>query len=285
MAWLGHPAASRRGRTFVAAGLVGWVAVIVVGAGPRGSEATTWLGVLHLDSIVQLLLLAVALVGLVLVAIANPFLRTGTEPVPRRRRGAGALMALLVLAVLLWRPDVLDDLVETERGAAPVAPGERPNQVEDLPGEPVAQLVDLLVVFGAIGTLALVWLLVRRARSSHDSVHTVELLPDDLADVLTLAHRQLFEGTDPRSAVIAAYATLEHAFATKGFERRAGETIGEHLRRATSELGIDPTTVARLGASYERARFSHHVITPEEQADAARYLAASRRTLEVDVAQ
>jgi Domain of unknown function (DUF4129) len=70
----------------------------------------------------------------------------------------------------------------------------------------------------------------------------------------------LRDPTDPRSAVIAAYARMESALAERRLGRRAPEAPREYLARVLSESGVPERSLTTLTTMFEEARFSLHPI-------------------------
>ena len=66
--------------------------------------------------------------------------------------------------------------------------------------------------------------------------------------------------SDPRAAVLVAYARMESAFAEAGLQRRPSEAPREYLNRIAHRLGVASDPPARLTALFERARFSAHPV-------------------------
>ena len=95
----------------------------------------------------------------------------------------------------------------------------------------------------------------RRGRHVRDED---ELLATALASALDDALDDLRAETDPRRAVIAAYARLERVLAAHGTPRRAAETADEYLPRVLRELEIDPAAIERLTTLFTEAKFSRH---------------------------
>jgi tetrahydromethanopterin S-methyltransferase subunit B len=93
-------------------------------------------------------------------------------------------------------------------------------------------------------------------------------LAEQLAAVLDDTLDDVRAETDPRRAVIAAYARLERVLAANGLPRLESETPEELLRRVLRELSLDSNAVERLTALFARAKFSqHHVdLTMKEEA-------------------
>jgi hypothetical protein len=76
---------------------------------------------------------------------------------------------------------------------------------------------------------------------------------------------------DPRRAVIAAYARMEHGLGTLGVERERSETPFEYLARVLERVSVSEPSARTLTDLFERAKFGRDAIGPElkEQAVAA----------------
>ena len=85
--------------------------------------------------------------------------------------------------------------------------------------------------------------------------------------------------SDPRRAVIAAYARMEGVLRRHGRARRAAEAPYEYLERVLSELRIRPAAVAELTELFERAKFSVHRIDAGMKTRAIDALVAVREDL------
>jgi hypothetical protein len=85
--------------------------------------------------------------------------------------------------------------------------------------------------------------------------------------------------TDPRRAVIKAYARMEQILGAYGLPRAAAETPYEYLARALQTLDASAAAVERLTDLFERAKFSLHDIGPELREDAIAALTAVRDEL------
>jgi uncharacterized protein DUF4129 len=78
--------------------------------------------------------------------------------------------------------------------------------------------------------------------------------------VVEAALKPLRDSTDPRAAVIAAYARMEQVLAERQLGRRTPEAPREYLARVLREHGMPARSLATLTALFEEARFSQHVI-------------------------
>jgi uncharacterized protein DUF4129 len=70
----------------------------------------------------------------------------------------------------------------------------------------------------------------------------------------------LRDPTDPRSAVIAAYARMEAVLAERELGRRRPEAPREYLTRVLGEGGMPERSLTTLTDMFEEARFSRHPI-------------------------
>jgi hypothetical protein len=107
-----------------------------------------------------------------------------------------------------------------------------------------------LSVLGVIGVRSL-------RRSRHSLVESFllerefeELVEDTLAD--------LYAESDPRKAIIAAYARVERLFGTRGLPREPSEAPVEYLDRVLPELRASGAALRRLTALFQWAKFSAH---------------------------
>jgi uncharacterized protein DUF4129 len=156
-----------------------------------------------------------------------------------------------------------------------------PAQAEDrtvpaVPGSASATWA-LLGVLGAFGALAAVVVLGPRLRRSLLDARagrhgTVAALVDESID-------DLRSESDPRRAVIAAYARMERGLGKAGLARKPFEAPLEYLRRVLldSQAGAQP--VGRLTELFERAKFSRHDVGADAKDEAIECLLAIRGDL------
>ncbi|HEX6490440.1 MAG TPA: DUF4129 domain-containing protein [Gaiellaceae bacterium] len=93
-------------------------------------------------------------------------------------------------------------------------------------------------------------------------------LSDELLGALDQSLDELRTETDPRRAVIAAYARMERVLALHGIPRRRSEAPHEYLGRVLAELTHGGRAARRLTSLFERARFSPHDVAPAMKAEA-----------------
>jgi len=124
------------------------------------------------------------------------------------------------------------------------------------PEQPHVRLGPFLAILGAGGIAAAAFLVAerrRRRRLPHDWS-----VAETLSDVLDETLDDLRAESDPRRAVIAAYARMERALAAHGVPRRRFEAPHEYLGRVLTEVTGGGLAARRLTALFERARFSPH---------------------------
>jgi hypothetical protein len=136
-------------------------------------------------------------------------------------------------------------------------------------------VVVVLAAAGAAGAAGAAALVVRRRRAEP----TAPELAEELATALDDAIDDVRAETDPRRAVIAAYARMEAILAAHGLPRRAAEAPYEFLARALAAVAASAEHLARLTDLYEEARFSTHAIPPSLRDEALDALAAVRDDL------
>jgi hypothetical protein len=128
------------------------------------------------------------------------------------------------------------------------------------------RLVPLIGVLGAGGIAFAAFLLAenRRRRRLPSDWRLAEALSDVLDETLD----DLRAESDPRRAVIAAYARMERALAAHGIPRRRFEAPHEYLARVLTEVTGGGLAARRLTALFERARFSPHEVDAAMKSEA-----------------
>jgi Domain of unknown function (DUF4129) len=225
-------------------------------------------------------LVAGALFFIYLLVLRRKLLAQPEDMHRRDIRNALGTIIFVGLALLLART-----LGERQAGTditIPQAPAADPNAAAQ-PGkevyEPEFAWIPVLV------TVALVLLAVfgwwwsdrsrRRARGELDG----SLLAEAMAEAVDVSLDDLRAETDPRRAVIAAYARLEQVLASHGLPRVPAEAPLEYLRRMLAELSVSPAAARRLTELFERAKFSQHAVEPEMKEQAIRALEVVRDDL------
>lgn len=250
-------------------------------------------------------LLAVALAGFAFAVIAAP--RTPAQPVGEagfgrlelrglrvRLRwrwtllGLAVLLCWLLVLVLITRLVVPEPPAPASSPPASARPGAPPQQLPDPTDSgdsafrylAAATLILLLIV--AFGTVVRAR---RRARPTtwfDDSARVTAPRrpkgPETLALAAELGLAEIADlSRDPRTAIIACYAAMEHGLAhAPGAVPQDSDTPSEVLARAVSHHALSADSATELVELFTEARFSPHVMT-ERHRDAA--VAALHRVL------
>ena len=247
--------------------LVGVVAVAATGSTPSGSTETRRPADVLLDTIFSLSLLLLIPAAAILVYGLMQRKAIAREVASGRYRRTG-LVGFFVFALLFaggvywrgrdWQPAAP---IEDEVGEPVFPGGDYPSTPvppdAEAPYEPQFAWVSVLVILGvaAIGVAAAL-LAVRRRASALDA--DADYVAETLADVLDDTLDDLRRETDPRRAVIAAYARLERTLSAHGFPRRRAETQQEYVARILDDLDVDRRSVRRLTDLFTQAKFSQH---------------------------
>jgi hypothetical protein len=144
--------------------------------------------------------------------------------------------------------------------SVPTTPDQKPTVVY----EPGISWFVVAIVVGLVLAAAIAYVLSRRRMA----VLREPDLAEQLAAALDDAVDDLRSETDPRRAIIAAYARMERVLAASGVPRRTAETADEYLARVLLELAPGSDAVTRLTNLFSQAKFSHHEIdaTMKEEA-------------------
>lgn len=250
-------------------------------------------------------LLAVALAGFAFAVIAAPrkLDRPAGEDVFGRLELRGLRIrlrwrwVLLALAVLLWWLLVLvlvTRLAEPEEPApassppTTASPGTPPQQPPDPTGggdtalKYLAAAAVILLLIVAFGTVVQARRRARPVTWSDDGERMAAPLtprgPETLARAAELGLAEIADlSRDPRTAIIACYAAMEHGLAqAPGAMPQDSDTPSEVLARAVKHHALSPDSATELVELFTEARFSPHVMT-EAHRDAA--VAALQRVL------
>lgn len=231
----------------------------------------------------------------ILYVLAIPFAiwayvvqRRESRAAPRRRsqgRLLASLLAFVALAALAAlilgarhsggiRPKL--QLPKAPNGQGRQRPGTQARSQEPEFEWPVLAAVGALAAAGVA-----VWLVRRRRRAPAAE----RSLRAELTVALDDAIDDVEAESDPRRAVIKAYARMERILAAHGLPRRPAEAPYEYLERSLTAVDASGASAARLTELYERARFSPHEIAQAMRSDAIGALTAVRDELrEAEVA-
>lgn len=271
--------------------LVGVVAIAATGSTSTGTSRVRSPSDTLLDTILSLGLVA-PLLGAVLLVYGLSQRKAISEEVASGRYRRTSLVVLFVFVsifVVAARRFSKRELApnDSELGDLVFPPGQRPIPEAPDPGaatyEPTFAWLPIGVMVGlvAAGVMAYVVAQRRATRAARDE----EALAEQLVVVLDETLDDLRAESDPRRAVIAAYARLERVLAAYGAARRRAETPDEYLARVLGELAVDAEAVRRLTDLFSWAKFSQHAVDIEMKEEAIDALEHVRDELREAAAQ
>ena len=242
--------------------LVAVVAIASTGSTPGGSADTRRPSHLVLDTIVSLVLvLFVVVIGLLVWAFIRRDEMMMTVALGKHRRSAlgplivfGVVLALVVF--LRWRDWLPSYGNQAQRQRQRPGAGDGAGGAAD-PYEPEFAWVPMLIILtlAAVAIGAAVMSARRRyVRPPRPS------LAATLADALDDSLDDLRAETDPRRAVIKAYARLERVLEAHGLAKRAPETPEEYFTRILPDLEVDARSIRNLTDLFTWAKFSQHEV-------------------------
>jgi hypothetical protein len=256
--------------------LVGVVAVASTGSTPGGSNRSRPPSDTLLDTIFSLGLVTV-LAGAVLLAYGLTQRKAIAREIATGRYRRTTLVGYLAffgifVAFSYWRLSHWkvqpQDASETE----PAFPGAKP--LPSTPGDdsgtvyqPSVSWIPIAVVVGLVATAVVAYVVAER-RARRRRADSREDLLEQLAAVLDDTLEDLRAETDPRRAVIAAYARLERVLGTNGVPRQSSETPEEYLSRVLADLPLESGATERLTDLFMRAKFSQHEVDSTMKEDA-----------------
>jgi hypothetical protein len=274
--------------------LVGLVAVAAGGyrIGGSSSSQTSPYAVDTIVSVVLALYLVGAIVVFVALFWAGLEVRRAQKPAANRQRTfwmvVGAIVVAASLAVVAGRFHFFSHPSKPHLTSAQQAienARRAKNGGSSTKHQTQLRLAPFLLVIGAAAIAFAGLLLAERGRGRR--LPSESLPPEELAGVLDETLDDLLAETDPRRAVIAAYARMERAFAAHGVPRRQFEAPNEYLGRVLAEATGGGRGAARLTALFERARFSSHEVDStmkNEAIDAIQALQAELAAAEAEEA-
>jgi hypothetical protein len=145
----------------------------------------------------------------------------------------------------------------------PSTPGDESGTVY----QPSVSWIPIAIVLGLVATAVVAYVVAER-RARRRRADSREVLVEQLATVLDDTLDDLRAETDPRRAVIAAYARLERVLGANGVPRRSSETPEEYLSRVLADLPLGSGATERLTDLFTRAKFSQHEVDSTMKEDA-----------------
>lgn len=262
------------------------VAVASTGSVPVGTGGTRSPSDRFLDVAISLFLLWMVFGTLLLLLLIVNRRGTLAQAVVERRKGgrrsvlvAGLIgFGLLALFVgWIWTDgnggqSLFDRFRPGSRRANLDVTGAAPRYEPEFATGPV------LIVLLLLAIAVITWVIAYRARRRSLPPMSDSLYPA-LTDVLEETLDDLRAETDPRKAVIGAYARMERALAAYGLPRLPAEAPDEYLQRIFADLEVSRRSVSRLTALFSWAKFSGHDVAPEMKQEAIAALEAVRSEL------
>jgi hypothetical protein len=268
--------------------LVGVVAVAATGSTSGGSGGARSPSDVFLDTMFSLVLLAIVPAAALLVYGLMQRKAIAEEMAARNYRRT-RLASLVVFSLLFFGIAAYVRISGRDWGflgsgnpdEAPLIGGRPP--AGNLSGEgpervyePEFAWLPVLVLLTLVAVGLAAWrVAVRRERASRTSATVAESLADAIDETLD----DLLAETDPRRAVIAAYARLERVLGAYGLPRLSSETQEEYLARILGDLEVDTRSIRRLTDLFTQAKFSLHEVDDAMKAEAVAALVSVRNEL------
>jgi MFS family permease len=265
------------------AGLIALVAVASRGHAPAGNGPTHAVDTSLLWEFFFLVFVAFAAVVLPVSIWTFLWSQASDEKRRARRRRQSLQQLVLVLALGFAAVLVMWTHVRGGNGSRSPIPLHLPSGASAIIRRSSSAHFDwlpaiVMLSLALVGAAAVAYLLFRKQPRARRP--TEAELAAQLSAVLDDTLDDLRAESDPRRAVIAAYARMEVTLAGAGLPRDAAETPLEYLGRVLRELlHTSAEAVARLTALFERAKFSTHEIDAGMKADAIDALVTVRDEL------
>lgn len=225
---------------------------------------------------VAMLLVILAGVGLTLLASIMQRRRKPQAPPSPRESEAPKPLWQSVLSTLAWMALMVWGLrwliqhgaevqaflqrLRTEVGTMQAMLGSGARPVVDQVSSPVAGytlFVIVIAIYGSIGVIAL-WVLLEDRGHARDSTPTRAPQVRRVRQAMTAGLRELRTHTEPRQAIIACYARLEHLLEDHGVPAWRHLTPQEYMGTALRGLDLPLDACAGLLQLFELARYSIH---------------------------
>ncbi len=259
-----------------------WAVLIGASAG-RAADGETWLGLPNMDALLYVFLAFLALNTILFVVALIMARGVGGPSLPRRKKSWPLLiLVMLMLMFALGQSDNIAPL-EDDREEPIAVENEDGDESTDEPGTtPSAGVTEFGILVAMLVVAAGVLLAARRFLPAEpEELDADEDLETVLGPAMARAAGRLLSGTDPRSAVLAAYAELELTMADAGLPPDAHETPVEHLTRVLRQLPVSAEPLLELAELYQLARFSTQEITEDQQRRAADALERAQAAMAV----
>jgi hypothetical protein len=239
---------------------------------------------------VAMLLVTLAGVGLTLLASIvqrrrkprGP--RSPRESEPPKPLWQSVLSTLAWLALMVWglrwliqhgaEVQAFLERLRTEVGAMQAMLGSGTRPVVDQVSSPVAGytlFVVVIAIYGSIGLIAL-WVLLEDRGYARDSTPVQDPQVRRVRRAMTAGLRELRTHTEPRQAIIACYARMEHLLEDHGVPALRHLTPQEYMGTALRGLDLPLDACAGLIQLFELARYSIHPLDDSARTAAIAHL-------------
>jgi hypothetical protein len=251
---------------------------------------------------ITMLLVILAGVGLTLLASIVQRRRKPQAPQPRREAeppkpwwqsviSTLAWVALIALGLrwLIQHGAEVQEFLErlrTEVGAMQAMLGAGTRPLVDQVSSPVAGytlFVIVIAVYGSIGLIAL-WVLLEDRGYAGDSTPTQDPQVRRVRQAMAAGLRELRMHTEPRQAIIACYARMEHLLEDHGVPALRHLTPQEYMGTALRGLDLPLDACAGLIRLFELARYSIHPLDDAARTAAIAHLERLTAHLQGEVA-
>lgn len=129
----------------------------------------------------------------------------------------------------------------------------------------------VILVYGGLGLLGL-WILCEGWGQGRAHAPEDEARPRQVRRAVAAGLQELRTHTDPRQAIIACYARLEHLLEDHGVPAYGHLTPQEYMGAALHDLDLPTDAFAGLVGLFELARYSLHPLDDRARASAMAYL-------------
>lgn len=261
--------------------LVGVVAIAATGSTGDGSGEIRSPAAVLLDTVLSLI--AVVLLAAAALLIYGFTRKAAAPEYGSSKPSRGVLAGIFTLIALLVSLVYLRPILPPSEGIEGPVLLQDPAAVPPLPKggsyEPSFAWLPVTIVLALAAAGVAAFILAERRRRGPASAG--DGLAEQLAAALDDTLDDLRAESDPRRAVIAAYARLERVLAARGVARHPAETPEEYLARILGELEVDQKSVRRLTVLFSRAKFSPHAVDLEMKEEAIGALERVRDELRI----
>lgn len=153
----------------------------------------------------------------------------------------------------------------------------------DSPTAGYALFVTVIAVYGGLALLGL-WVLVSAREGARPRRDGEDPRTQQVRQAVTASLRELHQHADPRQAIIACYARLEHLLEDHGVPAYRHLTPQEYMGATLQGLDLPMDAFAGLVELFERARYSLHSLDHTARQTAMTHLTTLKTHLEREAA-